>query len=764
MSPAAATIQFQQSASFELRPQTAPSSDVAVAVSIVATDPPTGSLIPTLVAAVSPSNILFFRKDGLSAGSRRELTVRCLGPAGTVRVLFEGSSPPAQPFSDEERTSNYDKMMHAAITIKCLPGFALAQGAAQPTAVAQPASLSLDPLGSPRGSTTVTLALLEVPTERVTVVLTVNDMSLVQYAARLYFEALEQQQTRTIRLAHSGTFLGGTAVISLAASGGNYQDTRLPAALLVPVNPPGLILSTKRMSVSPNGVSTFDFHLDTPPSSAAIVTATSSDPLVVTVSDPITVTDTALYAVRVTHVSYGTATVSMSVTAAEGSTYGNVSLSPEVAVEVQASRHGFRVSSSQTTLAQGGEQTISIAPDTRLDSRVQLSLAVLPPGVASVSPTSIFFEPASTFATPAHSFTLTWSGPGSARIELRAKGGLYQGFVSTSLVNITALPPLPQQPSGLTAVAMHGAQLVVTVSPVSSEPGAAPDRFRVQVSESSAFADIAATASIVAPDTTVRVGPLRKGACYYYRAAGLNAAGSSPYLASGACIRALDAPGAVRSLRATAITEDKALVQWDPPADSGDGSASGVPILSYLVEAMINGSALVDESFEIVAPHATVMLPVRPANIYTLRVSALSEVVVPEASAHTSSLYFSYQGVPVDYYVPLEFEVSTSSILEKVGRTSSFTISPKSAPYVDAVVRIKSDRPSSAAAITSQVIFRKGITTAQTVVVEHKQRGDANLTFEVDGFNYRGLQDSLVSVETIAVAASSLGDDAAADA
>jgi hypothetical protein len=420
-------------------------------------------------------------------------------------------------------------------------------------------------------------------------------------------------------------------------------------------------------------------------------------------------------------------------------------------VDVEATGHGFRVSMSQMTLAHGSTQSLSIAPDTRLDSRVQLSVAVVPAGVATVSPPTHFFEPASTFATPAHAFKVTWAGPGSAHLELRAKGGLYQGFVSSSQVAITALPPLPAPPASLTASALHGADLVVTITPPARAPnGAGPTSYRVQVAEESSFAAIAATASTPAAELGVRVGPLRKGACYYYRAASVNAAGSSAFVGSAACIRALDAPGPVSSLRATAVSEDRALVEWDPPADSGDGSALGVAIVSYLVETMINGSALVDARYQLAAPRSTLMLPVRPANIYTLRVSALSEVVVPEASLEAASLYFSYRGVPVDYYVPLEFVVSTLAISEKVGRTSSFTITPVSAPYVDAVVRIKSDRPSSAAAITSQVIFRKGISTAQTVVVEHNSRGDANLTFEVDGHNYRGLRESVVVVQTLA--------------
>ena len=48
-----------------------------------------------------------------------------------------------------------------------------------------------------------------------------------------------------------------------------------------------------------------------------------------------------------------------------------------------------------------------------------------------------------------------------------------------------------------------------------------------------------------------------------------------------------------------------------------------------------------------------------------------------------------------------------------------------------------------------QVIFRKGYATAQTVVVAHKQRGEATLTFEIDGGNYRGLATATVHVATL---------------
>ena len=743
--PASATIQYQQSSSFQVWPQTAPSSDVAVAVTIVATDPATGSLRPDLVAAVSPTSLLLLRSDGLSVRNRRSVTVTCLGPAGTVRVLFDGSSPSALPFSDEIRSSNYDRMQHAAVTVQCLPGFALAREGATPQALAQPSMLSLSALASPKGAVSLTLALLEVPTERVTVVITVSDLSLLLFTSRIYFEALEQQQTRLLTFSHRGGFQNGTAVVSLAAAGGNYQDTVLRNAIVIPVDAPALLVATKNIIVNANGYSTFSISLNTPPSSPTVVSAASSDELVATVDGPITISDTAPYTVRVTHVHPGTANISFTVSSVPGSTYGSVVVDPDLTVAVVATRHGFRVSSSHITLAQGTSSTLSIAPDTKLDSRVQLTATVVPAGIATVSPSSHFFEPASTFAATAHGFQLTWSGTGSAVLELRAKGGLYQGFASTSQVAITSLPPLPSAPSGLAATAMHGSILVISFLPPGS--GDAVSGYRVQVSESADFALRSAQALVTS--SPVDMGPLTRGRCYYYRVASINSAGYSADAVSSSCTRALDAPSAVSALTVAAMTEQEALVHWRPPADSGDGTSLGVAILSYVMEVVVNGSAVVAQRLEVQAPSSSLLLPIRPSNIYLLRLSAVTSVTVLGPSENWASVYFAYTGAPVDYYVPLEFAISASLLTEKVGRTSSFTITPGSAPYVDAVVRIKSNVPSSASALTSQVIFRKGLTTAQTVVIAHRQRGGTNLTFEVDGSNYRGLREWQVQVETL---------------
>ena len=46
LSPATATMQYKQSSDFDVRPQSAPTSDVSVAISVAATNPPSGTILP----------------------------------------------------------------------------------------------------------------------------------------------------------------------------------------------------------------------------------------------------------------------------------------------------------------------------------------------------------------------------------------------------------------------------------------------------------------------------------------------------------------------------------------------------------------------------------------------------------------------------------------------------------------------------------------------------------------------------------------------
>jgi hypothetical protein len=708
LSPSHATVQYRQRTTFELWPQTAPSSDVSVAVSVVATSPSTGTLLPNLVAKVSPSTILLFRKDGVSARNRRSVTVDCIGPAGTVKLLFQGSTQSPLPFSTEARAGNYDRMQHAAVTVKCLPGFALAPGDMPPQPLAAPASLPLSALESPRGATSVTLALLEVPTERVTVVITADDLSLVRFTSRVYFQALEQVQTRTIALSHRGGFLNGTAVLSLSAAGGNYEGAALPRALYLTVDSPALETSTKQLSVSPNGYSTFTIRLNTPPTAPTIVTVLSSNSRIVTASGPLVLSDTAPRIITVTHVNQGAARLTFAISSEPGSTYGNVTVGRAVQVAVTALGRGFRVSSRQITLAQGSSAWLSIALDSLPDSRVHLSVALLPPGIATISPASHVYEPGS---TAAH-FQLTWIAPGSAALDLHAKGGSYQGFTSSAQVIVTSLPLLPGAPGALSAAALHGAQLIVSVAPpAAAGPVTSTTAYKVQVSDAPSFALVSAEATITAaPPASALIAGLSRGTCYHVRAWSINSAGKSPFVATSSCVLALDAPAAVPWVRVTAMTEDKALLQWAAPTDSGDGTPLGVPVLRYVVEVYINGSTVAADRLEVIgsgatAPDKSIMLPVRAGNTYSVGLWAESAVVQPLAlrEDRVAFTHFAFEGLPVDYYVPFEFTLSVLSLADKVGRFSSLLISPSSAPIVDAVVRIKSERPSSADAVTNQV-------------------------------------------------------------
>jgi hypothetical protein len=73
-----------------------------------------------------------------------------------------------------------------------------------------------------------------------------------------------------------GGFVNGTAVLSLAGAGGNYEGTDLRNALLVPVDAPSMLLSTKSILVHPNGYAIFTINLDTPPSSQSAISVTSN--------------------------------------------------------------------------------------------------------------------------------------------------------------------------------------------------------------------------------------------------------------------------------------------------------------------------------------------------------------------------------------------------------------------------------------------------------------------------------------------------------
>jgi hypothetical protein len=116
--------------------------------------------------------------------------------------------------------------------------------------------------------------------------------------------------------------------------------------------------------------------------------------------------------------------------------------------------------------------------------------------IATVSPTTHFFEPGQTFAVAAKSFQISWSAHGTDVIDLHAKGGTrYHAYVASSPVAITALPPLPLVPADLACTPLLEAQLANSFAPpATGNLGgvAAPTGYHVQIPTSINFANIAA--------------------------------------------------------------------------------------------------------------------------------------------------------------------------------------------------------------------------------------------------------------------------------
>jgi hypothetical protein len=165
-----------------------------------------------------------------------------------------------------------------------------------------------------------------------------------------------------IDLALTDQFSTGTVYLGLAAYGGNYdqvppppasrlllaypsspvpcaccEQAAAPAAVAIRIQGPSLVLAGPALALQPQTSVAFLVRLDTAPSAAVRISAASSDPAVVAVSGPASpAADTADQTFVFSHVAPGRASVSFSVSAPAGSTYGNVSLpaaSAQVAVE-----------------------------------------------------------------------------------------------------------------------------------------------------------------------------------------------------------------------------------------------------------------------------------------------------------------------------------------------------------------------------------------------------------------------------------------------
>jgi hypothetical protein len=114
------------------------------------------------------------------------------------------------------------------------------------------------------------------------------------------------------------------------------------------------------------------------------------------------------------------------------------------------------------------------------------------------------------------------------------------------------------------------------------------------------LSQVEATRTAAADDTQSIVAPLVKGGCYYIRVSAINGGGTGPPMEGGAgCITVVEAPTEVSNVSIKALSDTMLLAQWNPPLDSGDGTADGIDILGYLVETLVLATGELHEAHNI---------------------------------------------------------------------------------------------------------------------------------------------------------------------
>jgi len=114
------------------------------------------------------------------------------------------------------------------------------------------------------------------------------------------------------------------------------------------------------------------------------------------------------------------------------------------------------------------------------------------------------------------------------------------------------------------------------------------------------LSQVEASRTAAADDIQSIVAPLIKGGCYYIRVSAINGGGTGPPMVGGAgCVTVVEAPTEVSNVSIKALSDTMLLAQWNPPLDSGDGTADGIDILGYLVESLVLATGQLHEAHNI---------------------------------------------------------------------------------------------------------------------------------------------------------------------
>ena len=718
ISSANVVLQYQRSTTITIQPRVAPSDDISIQARVVTVGEHTAGELrsPSDIVQVTPQHLSMNRVDGIGSKNQRTLTVFC-AKTGSVQIELEGTG------------GNHGDILYHPIEIRCLPGL-LVSPTAPPV------------LKSPLGSAEIMIRPNVIPTDHVTVVVLASRAGVVRHTLRLYFEPYKENQVQILAVHHGGSYFDDECTLSLQGYGGNFDGVDIPDAVRVQVLHPDLVVPVRAVSLQPNSFTTLAVYLDTQPSSGTIITAVSSDPSRVAINGPLLVYDTSEQLFTLSHVAPGHSTITFSLTAVSpDSTYSNVSLSKDLYVQVSAMGSGFIVSASQVSIVNGAPETITIGPDAVPDSRVKVIVETVPAGIVSIQPSVVYFDQDSflQFAT----FTLTWLQPGKCAINLNSIGGNFHEIARDEIVTVTALPTLPAAPLMVQSRKLAGRKLEISFSP----PASGADQitsYVVEISVDSVFSDIILTSDLAADLNLFVTETLNRGVCYHYRVGARNKAGLGPKTAGPLCTKTLDAPTAVRNLQVKTISEESVLLRWAPPADSGDGTPDGIAIQRYDVEVRLEDGTL-SEKISCPTDRRAAVLRIAPGTPYTVNIHSVTSI--SETQHHSAQLQVEYSGEPLTYDVPLSFVFSSTEVIASTGSSTSFLISPTTAPYLDAIVHVTGTNDQSATS-TPRLVFKKGSVAPQYVIITHKRKGITVLSFSPEGGYFDGL-DSTVTVETL---------------
>ncbi|EKX51598.1 hypothetical protein GUITHDRAFT_134499 [Guillardia theta CCMP2712] len=668
-------------------------------------------LLVYAVSTVQPSSLEILNFGQAEGPSSHSFVITCVA-AGVSQLVLQASG------------GGYDGINYPGLNVTCLPTFIIVPPQA-------PGPLS------PQSSFTFYLSPSEAPTSLVTLILLSNCSGILDHPARLYFSPYVVTQSQTVQLSYSVGRADLVCAVSVTSSGGNYEGVHVPASLVLRLTSPALIVLATSIDVQPNSISLIPVKLNTLPNATVTVAAMSSDPAIAKVVGSVFISDTDIHFIQIAHVSVGRCQVSFSLTAADASTFFYAP-APSAVVQVRSLGPGFLVNVSSLLVTLGDHAYISVSLDSPPNSRTQLMLEPSSSALA-VQPSYQFFELGGN--QTAVSFRVACSRSEMVTLSLRSRGGIYHDIIVTDIVNVSCLP-IPDDHITFSAKTLLGRLMNVSIqlpADVNQLIG-----FQVQASTSPTFTVVGLDLNLSSTESSVVLGPLVLGSCYFLRVRPTRLRGPGQWTGSENCSDVIDYPSRVLNLRLELISDYLIRVDWDPPTSRGQ--VNPLAPLSYQVAMLDTNGTILSSTYTESTTIVQQVLKSKGQSSLEIRVGAITDL--SPTVYQTASVYVTLLAQQVLYNVPLELYLSATQVTSAVASLSSIVVTPRSAPQVDAVLQIVSSNPDSVEALLPIIILKAGSLLPQTILLQHKIKGLSVVDVVPAGGNYNFPNGSAIMVLT----------------